>query len=400
MVLLAGLPLFVGAAPGCKKDEPAKPDPSAATDTANASSRVGPKHPPRNAFNRPDPQVTKDYRVDVCYYGTLSLRQARDAYLGSLGKDEPGPKKIPSFGGPSAPPGAPGSPGASASAGKPAAPPTPPPAAPPKPGASGAPAASVPQPPPVADRAREFLARLPHERNARSCASAVPLKDAPMGEVDTQLAAFSPFAVELAKDITTAQQYYMREEYSKDSFARGKELDKKLREQFAKLDEMSDKLGAALEAWRKDHQPDTSKMEEGEKDARAFLEDAREVLLAVAHKKADGEAWKALLDKLDKSAAALKTYADAHTSDNWTKIMAGPVESFVKTVKGAKITPDKSFDSDSYLQLVTGFTGLLDARQRAVARGARPGGPGSPAAPGAEGPGNAHPPPPAADPPK
>ena len=45
-----------------------------------------------------------------------------------------------------------------------------------------------------------------------------------MGDVDAALAAFAPFAVELAKDIATAQNYYQREEYKKDSFAKGKEL--------------------------------------------------------------------------------------------------------------------------------------------------------------------------------
>jgi hypothetical protein len=49
-----------------------------------------------------EPQAMKEYRVDVCYFGTLTLKQARDAYFASLGKDEPSEKKIPSFGVPQA----------------------------------------------------------------------------------------------------------------------------------------------------------------------------------------------------------------------------------------------------------------------------------------------------------
>jgi hypothetical protein len=370
MALAAALPLLLGVAPGCKKDEPPKPDP-AATEAATANSSAHPPmRRPHAGFNRPDPQVTKDYRVDVCYYGTLSLRQARDAYLASLGKDEPSAKKIPSFGvAGSSPTPATAAP-ASTAAGKPAAPPKPS-ASPVASSASAAPAGSA-SPMNLPDRSHEYLMRLPHERNARSCSSAVPLKEPAMGDVDVQIAAFAPFVVDLAKDFATAQQYYQREEYTKDNFAKGKELDKKLREGFAKLDEMSDKLGGAIDAWRKAHPADTSKMDEGEKVTRALIDDGRDVLLAVAHKKAEGDAWKAALDKLDKSVAAFKTYADAHAADNWSRIFAGPVEVFMKTVKGGKVGADKSFDSDSYLQLVTGYVGLLDSRQRAIARAARP----------------------------
>jgi hypothetical protein len=201
-----------------------------------------------------------------------------------------------------------------------------------------------------------------------------------MGDVDAQIAAYAPFITDLARDLSAAQQYYMREEYKKDNFVRGKELDKKLRDGFAKLDEMSDKLGAALEAWRKEHPIDPSKMDEGEKLGRAMLDDARNVFMTVVRKKVDGDAWKAALDKLDKSSAALKGFADGHPADNWSKIMTGPVDAFLKTLKGAKVTADKTFDPDNYLLLVNQFTGLLDARQRAVSR--RP----SIAPPGAEAP--------------
>src|SRR5262249_17342925 len=158
------------------------------------------------------------------------------------------------------------------------------------------------------------------ERNARSCTSAIGLKDPPMGDIDAQIATFGPYAVELAKDISAAQQYYQREDYTKDAFARGKELDKKLREGFGKLDDLSDKLGVALAAWHKDHPPDLSKLDEGEKMSRGMLDDARDVFVLVVTKKADGDAWKGALAKLDKSVDALKAFAEGHPTDVWSKI--------------------------------------------------------------------------------
>jgi hypothetical protein len=351
---LVALVLSGGA--GCRKDEPPKPDPAALKAANSARGKVNLRNP-TGPVSKLDPQVMKDYRFDVCYYGTLSLRQARDAYLASLGKDEPSEKKLPSFGLPMAP--APGAPGAS---GAPKAPP-----APPKPAVPGASGSAGPAMPPI-ERRNDFLMRAPHERNARACTAAVALKEPAMGDVDAAAAAFAPFAVDLAKDITSAYQYYQREEYKKDSFAKGKELDKKLREGFAKLDDLSDKLGAALGAWRKAHPPDVTKMDEGEKVSRAALDDARDVYMLVMTKKADGEAWKTALDKLDKSIDATKKFAADHTADVWGKIMSSAFDAFLKTAKESKVTADKTFESEPFLTFVSNFTGLIEARQRAISR--------------------------------
>jgi Protein of unknown function (DUF3829) len=355
------LVLALGVGVSCKKKEEAVPKPDPAAGVTSATPAVPPnRHPPRAPGARLDPQVNKEHRLEYCYYGTFSLRQARDAYFASLGKDEPSAKKIPSLGAPPLP-GAPG-----AAPGTPAATPAKPPAAGP-----AAPAARAPDagPAPI-DRRLDPSVRLPHERNARSCTAALALKEPPMPDVDAQMAIFAPFAVELAKDISAAQTYYQQGDYSKDSFARGKELDKKLRDEFGKLDDLSDKLGAALAAFHKDHPPDPSKMEEGEKTARASVDAARDVFMLIATKKADGDAWKAALEKLDKSAEALKSYTEAHPVDMWGKIIGAALDPFVKTVKGAKITPDKSVDSDAYLTLIANFTALLEGRLRAGSRAA------------------------------
>lgn len=362
--------LVATAAIGCSEDKP-KPDPSAAssataTATASAKGRLNVR-PPLAPTVKVDPQANKEYRVDVCYFGTMTLRQAREAYLASLGGAEPSEKKIPSFGGaagPATPPVT--APGASAApSAKPAAAPAPSAAASAKPGASGAPAAR-PEPP---RRPINFPIRAPHERNARACSVAAGLKDVQMGEVDAALAAYAPFAIDLAKSIATATTYYQREEYKKDSFAKGKELHKKLTEDFQKLDEMSDKLGAALESWRKAHPVDTSKMEEGEKLAVAAYADARDVMSAVGVKKADVKAFKDATGRLEKSVEALKTYAQSHGTDPWGKMMAAPLESMLKAAKeaDAKVT-DKGVEPDAYLVLVNSFVGVIEQKYRALSR--------------------------------
>jgi hypothetical protein len=376
---------------GCKKDEPPKPDP--ATTAASARAKLNVRNP-MGPMAKIDPVAMKDYRLDICYYGTLSLRQARDAYLASLGKEEPSEKKLPSFGIPGSTPAptpapAPAASGSAKAGPAPTAKPTAAPAAAPSGSAqAGKPAPSGSAAAPVSPERRPdaALLRVPHERNARACTAAIGLKDPPMAGIDEAIAALSPVAVDLAKDITAAHQYYQKEDYKKDNFAKGKELDKKLREEFAKFDELHDKLGAALAAYRKDHPRDLSKAEDGEKLARAAIEDAKDVFMMVADKKADGDAWKAALDKLEKSAAALKDYAGSHAADPWAKIMTGPVDAFVKTAKDSKVA-NKTFDSDTFLLFISNFTGVIEARQRAVSRSnmARPApaaaGSGSAAAP-------------------
>ncbi len=190
-----------------------------------------------------------------------------------------------------------------------------------------------------------------------------------MGDVDTALQSYAPFAVELAKSIATATTYYQREEYKKDSFAKGKELHKQLVEGFGKLDEMQDKLGAALEAWRKAHPADAAKQDEGEKVAMAAYGDARDALLAVATKKANPAGFKDASGKLEKSLEALKGFAAAHPQDPWSKMMVPSLESMAKATKEAdsKVT-DKGVDGDTLLVLTNSFVSVVEARYRALSR--------------------------------
>ncbi|MEP7121691.1 MAG: DUF3829 domain-containing protein [Byssovorax sp.] len=348
--------LFLGSVSGCTKNEPPKPDSTAVVVASSNAATARPKLNVRNPMGpmaRIDPAAMKDYRIDICYYGTLSLRQARDSYLASLGKSEPSEKKIPNFGVANAD-GA--KPAAAAAAAKPAAPA-------PRPAASGAPSSTPPGP----ARPFDFALRAPHERNARACTASMALKEPAMPGVDEALAVFGPYSVELAKDIATATSYYQREEYKKDSFAKGLELHKKLLEEFGKLDEQQEKLGAALDTYRKAHAPDPTKIDEGEKITNDTFEDARKVVMALAEKKLDVAAYKANIDKLDKAVEALKTFSSSHAGDTWSKIMAAPFEAFLRSAKDAKVS-EKGVAPEDFLNLVTGFTGLVEARQRGLQR--------------------------------
>ena len=235
------LALLLSSTAGCKKDEPPKPDPAVAAASASAKGKMNVRGP-LGPMAKIDPQAMKDYRLDICYYGTFTLRQARDSYFASLGKDEPSEKKIPNFGIASPPATTPTTaPSGSAKAGVP----SPNPSANVAPPASGSPRIGAAKPPtptglplknppgaasgtiPGADRRPlDFAMRAPHERNARACTAAAALKEPAMGDVDLAVGAYAPFAVDLAKDISAANNYYTRGEYKDDAFA--KEIDRVL----------------------------------------------------------------------------------------------------------------------------------------------------------------------------
>ncbi len=355
------LVLVASGAAGCKEDPPPpQPEPasSAAANKGKASLRT-----PVSPLKKVDPQSLKEYRVDVCYFGTLSLKQARDAYLASLGKDEPSEKKIPKFGTEEL-----------AKAGDPpkgllpAKPPVPGAAAPaPAPGG----AAGAKTGPGKDDRRPfNFSARAPHERNARACTVALSLKEPAMPDVDTALAEYAPFATDLAKTIASAANYYQREEHKKDSFAKGKELHAKLIADFQKLDAHSDKLGLAVSSWHSSHMPDLAKADEGEKAAITALEDARALMVMLSSKNVDPAAVKTALQKVETSAAALKTHGTTHQTDPWSKIMTPALDGFLRDVKAAepKLTDQGISSPALFLPVVTSFVSVIEGKHRALSR--------------------------------
>ena len=363
------VPLILVFAPsvlgGCKKDEPVT-QPETATSAlgvASAKSRL----PLRNSMApvpKIEPQAMKDYRLEVCYFGTLTLRQARDAYLASLGKDEPSEKKIPNFGMPPALPPASMIPPPVTAPGAGSAGPTP----------SGSARAPLALPVPsgsvaMGRRMADMGLRAPHERNARACTVAAGLKEPAMPDVDAALKDFAPFALELSRNIAAASVYYQREEFTKDKFEKGKELHKKLVADFAKLDELSDKLAVAVNAHREKNPVDMSKLEEGEKAVVQAYTDARAIVGLLLTKKIDAAAYKTAIANIEKSVEAVKAVSTKNTNDVWTKITVPSLEAFLKSARDAegKIT-DKGLPSDAFLQLVNTFTAVIEGKHRALSR--------------------------------
>src|SRR5687768_5558722 len=86
---LAAVLAVIGAgAVGCG-DNPAGPDPAGSASGKPAAA---------NQVKKPDPLVTKTFKAESCYYGALSLKLARTAYMDSLGDAEPSKDKVPDFG--------------------------------------------------------------------------------------------------------------------------------------------------------------------------------------------------------------------------------------------------------------------------------------------------------------
>lgn len=340
---------ITAAAVGCKDNTPApKPEPQA--DSSALAIHTRPKlnlKTPLTPMPKVDPQTLKEYRADVCFFGSLALRQARDAYLGSLGKDEPSEKKIPSFGGAPAP---------VAEGPLKAAP-----------GVLAKPGATPAEGPAKARGRRDTTVRAPYERNARACVVASNAKEPQMGDVDAAIAAFAPFSVALSKTIATASAYYQREEYKTDKFVKGKALHKQLVEEFAKLPELQDKVGDAIAAYRKEHPADTSKLSDGEKAVRQAVEDARALMMDLLAKKVDPAAYKAQLEKLTASVAALKAGAEANPSEPWEKVVLPSLDSFVKYASAVKVT-DKALSGEDLYAVAGPFASIIEANQRATSR--------------------------------
>ena len=93
------------------------------------------------------------------------------------------------------------------------------------------------------------------------------------------------------------------------------------------------------------------------------------MMLGVTGKKPDPAAHKAGVEKLEKSAEALKAFGSSHQTDAWPKIMTPAFDAFVKAAKeaGDKIS-DKGLDNDAFLSMITSFTSLVESKQRALSR--------------------------------
>ena len=379
LVLLV-VPVAVSSV-GCK-DKPTE-----ATQESASASGANPHAKLPTQTVKVDPVVTKTYRAEACYFGSLSLRQARTAYMASMGNAEPGPGKIPDFGAANsdAPPPKPAGPTPPASAGatssakappapsaKAAPPPPPKPSAavvtPPAGSSKIAPAAgSADKGPAAADRR---LRSIPYERFARSCTVAAGIKTPAGGDLDTVLTDFAPYVVQLSKDLSTANMYYQKEDFKTDDFAQGKQLHQKILDGFKKFDDFQKKLDAALTDFKTKNAYDQSKWTETEKLSFTAQDAARDVFVDFEADKLDTAKVKADADKLDAANGALKKWGDDHkdSNDPFVRIVAPSIDIFVKQAKDMAEKDPKTLTPGETVALTTYFTRILEGNNRAVTR--------------------------------
>lgn len=347
----------------------AKPEGSAAPQSSELAIKRD-KLPTLAPSAKIDPLVMKAYRAESCFYGTLSLKQARAAYLASLGGAAPGPGKIPAFGVDLSPETRPTKDGAAPLAAGSAAPVAAGSAAPAAAGSAAASAAASSAPamagrPDIGVKAR--VRSVPYERFARSCTVAAGLKNPAAPELDKVMAEFAPFAVQLSKDLAMANTYYQKAEHEKDDFAKGKEYHQKLTDSFAKLDEHHKKLADALAAWTKANPLDESSYTEAQKLGLPAIAQARAAILALDA--GDKDALAAGITKLDEASAALKKWGEDNKDKNdpWPRILVPAIDNFLRELRGLGDDPKKA-SPDQIVSAITMYTRVLESNHRALTR--------------------------------
>jgi len=359
---------LVGFGAGCGGNPEATPE-GASASAAKSQAALAP------APKKIDPVITKSSRLENCVYGALALKQARDAYVSSVGDGEPAAGKIPQFGfeipespkDAAPPPTASGAPATSAKpagsakggatptakataaqTNKPTGQASTAAAAPPKASgaaaagtaAGGTPPAGSGGRPSQADIAKKMGPQLPFSRLIQGCKQAGNAKDLPAAELDPVLKEFQEFAQPLSTALQEASAYYAKEGYKDDAFAKGKEYHKTLTEAFGKLDAQLAKLKGAADKWNTAN-PVPAATEETHKLGNAGLVDATALLLAFDSKPVDTEKVKAAVTKLDASFNALKAYGEANKDkrDPWATAMVPPLSSLLEAAKALSEKP-------------------------------------------------------------
>ena len=359
-----------------------------ATPEASGSASAPKKAPSAVAPKRIDPLVMKTYRADACYFGALSLVQARAAYNGSLAGGEPGEGKIPEFGLDAAPTpptkDAPApAPVASASAAPSAKAPAPTKPAPTTAAKTGsakpaaAPSAATPapatsgsaglRPAPDPKLAQNFRS-LPYERFIRSCNVAAGLKEPSAPEFDAAVKEFADYALPLSKALQDANAYYQKGTQKDDGFAKGKELHKTITEGFGKLDAQLTKLKTATETWEKANPVNKSDNEEGQKLADKVVADSNAVVAAFAE--GDFAKAKAAVTAVEASSAALKKYGEDNKDkkDPWATLLPPQTTGFLEQAKQLSEKEAKDVTPAKIVNLITLHSRILETNHRALTR--------------------------------
>lgn len=373
----------------CGDDPPAGPEGAAPDASALPGATAQVREPPK----RPDPVVTKTYRADACLYGSMALKQARDAYLASLGGAEPSPDKIPEFGADKPDQKDAATPAASGSAtptAKPTAKPTAAPAPKPKPAptakaaptgaaptaaATGTAAATMPTRPQIPSQ--KIRQQIRFDQFIRHCNTAVTVKDAADPDLDASLKAYSEYAHPLSKVLQEANAYYTQEKYKEDDFKQGKAFhacltgtgtcetkDKKAKavtNAFPELDDHLTKLKAAVDKYKAAKPVDKSGFEPSQKAADKAVQDATALVLLFDAKPVDTAKVKEAVTTLEASAEALTAFGeDKAKRDPWAKSLSPQLALLITEAKALSDKPAEEITPAKIYKLVSIHNRVLE----------------------------------------
>jgi len=347
---LIAMTTSLGVLGACKDDPPPPPPPTADTASTSAPQAKGkptrPSARDRTTVPRISAESMKQYRVETCYFGSMGLKVARDAYMASVGKTGPSATNLPDFGEyPENKPREENKPDG-------------------KPDAEG-----KAKPERKVGRRRPLGGgrALPFIRHVRACSIAKSLKQPAYPELDAAVGEFEDYANDLQRLFLDATRYYAREQYKKDDFKRGKSIHEKLMEKLPMLDDKLAAFTKAMEAWWPEMKPGDEKLDEAGKVSLAAVNQARDAVRALMGSERDDAALDEAIEGLEAKLETLKADLDEDRTAPHPRVMVPKLEEMVEALKAAKAV-DGPLDAMQSYAVTAGMAGLIEAHQRGVAQ--------------------------------
>jgi hypothetical protein len=269
----------------------------------------------------------KRYRVDVCYFGSLGVPYAREAYWASLGPDVPSALNIPSFG--------------EYEEHKPR-----------KPGGRV----------PLAAK----MGRLPFEHHLRACTSAKALAKGKYDKLDEALETFEAHTSVVVRALGDAARYYARQEYERDDFEKGRELHQKLSDELAKFEEAHAAFGEVYRSWVTNLEPiaEADKLDAGGKLSAKAVGAARDLALAYIGDEPPKEERRAVLvAEVESFVAALEKRKASDPKEPHARLVTPKLQSLLDVVEGVGQGP---LDERKRYLVGAAFAQVVDADQRSL----------------------------------
>lgn len=333
----------VGALAACK-DDPPPPPPTATTaaQSANVKSKP-PSDRDRTRVPRISPETMKQYRVETCYFGSMGLKVAGDAYLESMGDGPPSATNLPDFG--EYPENAPRG-GDKGDEDK---------------GEKEGQARREGRRPVGGGRSLPFI------RHVRACSIAKSLKQPAYPELDQAIGEFEGYVSDLQRLFLDASRYYAREQFKNDDFKRAKTIDEKLKAELPKLDAQIDKLTKAMEAWWPEMKAGDEKLDEAGKLSDEAMKEARAAVRNVLSAQTDAEALKtsttALQDKLTK----LEGMLEKDNSAPHPRVVVPRLKELIAALEAVQQAQGE-LTSDQLYPVTSAMASLIEAHQRGIAQ--------------------------------